>query len=813
MNANNKKLSFTKIMKGVLLRKENVELLSPAGSFESLIAAVQNGADAVYLGGRDFNARINADNFSLPEMKKAIDYCHIRDVRVYAAVNTLVSDGEFLDAIKYVKELYLLGIDAVIVQDMGLFNSLHKIFPDLSLHASTQMTVHNCYGAVLLKDMGFDRIIVSREMPLNNIRTMTDKAKIPVEMFCHGAICISYSGQCLMSSFMFRRSGNKGVCAQPCRMKYSLSQGATSSEASYLLSPKDLCTAGNIGKVKDSGIISFKIEGRMRSPEYVACVTSAYREGIDSGKVENMSNLSKVFNRGFTGGFVLGDLCNLMNTVRQNNQGLFIGKCISYDGKLRLMRIRLEEGLSVGDGLRIDSGDDEIGCKVKSIYCSNERVKDAEKGDTVSLKVDKTVVKDSCIYKTFDKKSDAWAKATYLKGKEIQKVPVDVKVRLKEGEKLSLDVSDGVNSVFLESSVSAEKAVKHAMTPEKLKEQLSRLGNTPFSIEKFVFDVDDGLMIPLSEIGKVRKDVVRKLEEMRASVLRKMDDAVFSERVKELALSVSGARKKRTKISVHVGYMGALKDVLESCADEIIIGNGFNSKEDMDIAEASELVKESGKTLVLAAPAILTDAEVNDTLGLVMRLKPDKVLVSNPGLLKALIDSSDIESEICIDYPLNVYNTHSAKALVSLDKRIHRVCASVELDFEKMKKMSLFLDNEVECVVHGRLPVMTSEYCIFSKKCSRQCEKGYSVSDRLGMRFPVKGLNGCRMQILNCKVLSLIKQMNNFSGVFDCVRLDLRAVGDVDIAETVESYRNSLDGKRFDAFELSGKEFTRGWVF
>ncbi len=786
-----------------MLKEKDIELLSPAGSFDALIAAVQNGADAVYLGGRDFNARINADNFSSSDMKKAIDYCHVRGVRVYAAVNTLVSDGELLDAVKYVKELYLLGIDAVIVQDIGLASALRRIFPDSPIHASTQMTVHNCDGAVLLKDMGFDRVILSREVPLEEVRKIGEN--VPVECFVHGAICLSYSGQCLMSSFMFGRSGNRGICAQPCRMKYSLSLGATSSEASYLLSPKDLCTAGNIGKVRDSGIISFKIEGRMRSPEYVAGVTSAYREGIDKGFIdtEKKGNLSKVFNRGFTGGFVLGKTREFINDIRQNNQGLFIGKCISYDGKSKLMRMRLEEDLCVGDGLRIDSGDDEIGCKVKSIYTSNERVKDAEKGDTVSLKVDKTVVKDSCIYKTFDKKYDAWAKGTYLKGKEIRKIDVRVKVRLKEGEKLSLDVSDGVNSVFLESSVSAEKAVKHAMTPEKLKEQLSRLGNTPFSIEKFVFDVDDGLMIPLSEIGRVRKDAVLKLEEMRALILRKMDDAVFSKRTKELELSISGTRRKRTKISVHVGYMGALKDVLESCADEIIIGNGFNSREDMDIAEASELVKESGKTLVLAAPAILTDAEVNDMVGLVMRLKPDKVLVSNSGLLKALIDSSDIESDICIDYPLNVYNTHSAKALVSLDKRIRRICASVELNFEKMKKMSLFLDNEVECVVHGRLPVMTSEYCIFSKKCSRQCEKGYDIVDRLGMRFPVKGVQGCRMQILNCKVLSLIKQMNNFSGVLDCVRLDLRAV-DGDVAETVEAYRNSLEGKRFDAFELSG---------
>jgi len=452
----------------------NPELLSPAGSFDALVAAVQNGADAVYIGGKEFNARINSDNFSLSNMKSAIDYCHVRGVKVYAAVNTLVSDDELPLALEYVRNLYVLGIDAVIVQDIGLFYSVRKIFPDLPIHASTQMTIHNCGGAHLLKNMGAKKVIVSREMELKDIIALKG---IPVETFCHGAICMSYSGQCLMSSFMFGRSANRGVCAQPCRLKYSLSSGG---DPSYLLSPHDLSTFERMDLLCDPEISALKIEGRMRSPEYVACVTSAYRSLIDTGRIDNKSDLSKVFNRGFTGGFILSDSNNLMNDIRQNNLGMYLGKCISYDQRARLMKIRLVEDLCVGDGLRIDS-DDEIGCKVKAIVTGEpEKQKEAHKGDTVSLKVQGRVAQGSPVYKTFDKKLDAWAKDTYLKGKEIRKIGIDARVQLKEGQSLLLTLSDGKNSVASRSSFLAEKAIKHPMTSEKLLEQLSRLGNTPF---------------------------------------------------------------------------------------------------------------------------------------------------------------------------------------------------------------------------------------------------------------------------------------------------------------------------------------------
>jgi len=786
------------------LTKKNVELLSPAGSFEALVVAVANGADAVYIGGKEFNARINSDNFNLSDMKKAINYCHVRGVKVYVAVNTLVTDDELTYALEYVRNLYNLGADAVIIQDMGLFDSVRKIFPDLSLHASTQMTVHNSGGACLLKDMGAEKVIVSREMALSDIKTIIDDVKVPIETFCHGAICMSYSGQCLMSSFMFGRSGNRGVCAQPCRLKYSLS---FDDEPTYLLSPHDLCTVVRVKSLCDAGISTLKIEGRMRSPEYVAGVTSAYRKGIDTGNITDVSNLSKVFNRGFTGGFILGDSHNLMNPVRQNNLGLYIGKSIAYDDRTRLMQIKLNEDLTVGDGLRIDSEDGEIGVKVKSIITGKfDRPKDAHKGDTISLKVESAVSCGSQVYKTFDKKFDMWAKDTYCKDKEIRKVGVDVKVVLKEGLPLMLTLSDGINSVSVKSSVIAEKAIKFPMINETLLEQVSKLGNTPFEIKDISFDIDCGLIIPLSELGRVRKDAVSMLEGKRKAVVRVMDEKTFRDNVQKTIVPIHKSKVKKTKLSVHVNDMSGVESAVLSSADEIIVGNGFDPKGKNDVIAMCALVKESGKVLVFGTPTILTDAEVSEVLDIIGVVNPNKVLLSNLGLLKSL---SGTGREICLDYPLNVYNTQTAKALSLTD--VKRMCVSVELPLSKIKKIKANVD--MECIVHGRLPLMTTEHCIFKSKCSRQCEKDIALVDRLNMKFPIKGVYGCRMQVLNCKTLSLIRQMNEFVGFADCIRLDLRAEETDEIKMIIEAYRNSLDGKTFDTIILIGNEFTRGLYF
>lgn len=255
------------------------ELLAPAGSYEAFLAAVENGADAVYLGGKLFNARANANNFSLVELKKIVDYAHLRDVKIHVTLNTLINNNEISDALDFAYDLYHIGVDAVIVQDLGLAKILHENIPALPLHASTQMSVYNLAGVEELKKLGFSRVVLARELSLNEIKYICDNTDMEIEIFIHGALCVCYSGQCLMSSMIGDRSGNRGKCAQPCRMIYELIKNEDSCGKGYFLSPKDLCTIDYISNLPN--VTSLKIEGRMKSPEYVATVVSSYRKVLD----------------------------------------------------------------------------------------------------------------------------------------------------------------------------------------------------------------------------------------------------------------------------------------------------------------------------------------------------------------------------------------------------------------------------------------------------------------------------------------------------------------------------------------------------
>ncbi|NMA57295.1 peptidase U32 family protein, partial [Clostridium cochlearium] len=286
---------------------KKVELLAPAGSIDSLYAAVQSGADAVYLGGSKFSARAYASNFNEEIMRKAVDYCHIYGVKVYVTVNILLKEKELKEALEYIRYLYNIGVDALIIQDTGLFYLIKKYFPDFEIHASTQMTIHNIQGAKLLQEVGFERIVLARELSIEEIRNISNNLKVETEVFVHGALCICYSGQCLMSSLIGGRSGNRGRCAQPCRLPYTIVNNKNNEKKSgYLLSPKDVCTIENVEDFILSGAHSFKIEGRMKRPEYVAGVVKSYREVIDSfynGNIKEIDyklktkNLLKLFNR------------------------------------------------------------------------------------------------------------------------------------------------------------------------------------------------------------------------------------------------------------------------------------------------------------------------------------------------------------------------------------------------------------------------------------------------------------------------------------------------------------------------------------
>ncbi|NMA49806.1 MAG: U32 family peptidase, partial [Tissierellia bacterium] len=359
---------------------KEVELLAPVGSMDALKAAIQNGANAVYLGGKKFNARQYASNFDDDEILEAILYAHLRGVKVYITLNILLDESELSDAIDYVRYLRKIGADAIIVQDIGFASIIREIFLDMDLHASTQMTVNNMFGIEHLENMGFKRVVLAREVPLKEIKSISNKTEVELEVFVHGALCFSYSGQCLMSSFIGGRSGNRGTCAQPCRMSYTpvndKGEALLDWDKLYLLSTRDLNTMEEINNLILVGVKSFKVEGRMKRPEYVATIVSAYRKAIDFG-IQTINDGEKkdvesIFNRGFTKGLTFGDFGrDFVNVDRPDNRGRVIGKIT--DSNKDGIFLRFDEDVSAGDGIEWDNlYGEQNGIKLTRDYYSGE---------------------------------------------------------------------------------------------------------------------------------------------------------------------------------------------------------------------------------------------------------------------------------------------------------------------------------------------------------------------------------------------------------------------------------------------------------
>ena len=492
------------------------ELLAPAGNFDSLKAACQAGADAVYLAGKHYGARNYAGNFSDEELIEGISYAHKYGVKIYVTINTLIYDSEIKSFIDYVRFLALNNVDAVIIQDIGMMHLISKMFPNLEIHASTQMHIHNIEGLKLLKKAGIKRAVIARETPISEIKKMV-KLGVDIEAFIHGALCVCYSGQCLMSSLIGGRSGNRGTCAQCCRQMYSLiSDDKVIEKDKYLLSPKDLNTLSNIGKLIDAGVTSLKIEGRMKRPEYVYYVVSLYRKAIDSyiknKKIvitdEEIKNLKKLFNREFTKGFIFDEENdNFINDKRPNHIGIEIGKVLSYKDKVA--KIKLSDDLALKDGIRI-LGNDDVGAIVTSMFRDKTRVKLATKGDVVSILIDK-VKPGSIVLKTTDYNQLEEIKCK-ING-NIRKVEIEG-IFLYKNNKIYLSLTDGVNNVS-SSSDKVEKSINSPTTQERIYTQLSKLGDTIYEFKRLDIDTPNDLFIPISVINEMRRDALKELDEKR----------------------------------------------------------------------------------------------------------------------------------------------------------------------------------------------------------------------------------------------------------------------------------------------------------
>ena len=462
----------------------NIELLSPVGEWNSLVSAVQNGANAVYFGADEFNARMNSKNLNREELKKAIEYAKLRNVKTNLTLNILIKNDEFSKAMELVEYAYTCGIDAIIVQDLGLAKAIIKSFPDLEVHSSTQMTVYNLEGARKIQEMGFKRCVLARELSVDEIKHICKNVNIEIEVFIHGALCICYSGQCLMSSIIGGRSGNRGKCAGTCRLPYALLNNGKEVDKGYLLSSKDVCTLDILPELIQAGVKSFKIEGRMKSPEYVGIVTSVYRKYIalaNSNKPyivdqEDREKLMQIFNRGgFSTGYLKGKLGKeMMYKYKPNHMGIYIGKVEHYNPNKGYTKIKLEKEINLGDRISIKDGT----CKISELMIGNNNIKQGKVGQTVTIgRIYGKINNGDKVYRTVDINLNR--EINQRLSKENIKREINCEIIIKEDTPISLKVQDITTGIeIIKTSSVPQKAEKQGLTRERIEEQISKLGNT-----------------------------------------------------------------------------------------------------------------------------------------------------------------------------------------------------------------------------------------------------------------------------------------------------------------------------------------------
>ena len=494
-----------------------IELLAPAGNFDALKAAVNAGADAVYLAGENFGARAYAQNFSRENLIDAVKFAHLRGVKIHVTANTILADDELENFADYIKFLRKIHVDAILVQDLGAAKIIQEIAPEIPLHASTQMTIHNLEGVNFLAKIGFSRVVLSRELSLAEIEKIAKNSSIETEIFIHGALCICYSGQCLMSSMIGGRSGNRGRCAQPCRLPYKLvdadGKNFLENVGEYLLSPKDLNTLEILPQILQTGVDSLKIEGRMKRPEYVATVVKIYRDALDKKSLQDASyKLQAIFNRDFTTAHLDGNpRRNLISDKRPNNRGVLVGRVTKiFENKIT---IKTSEKISVGDQLEIwVKVGGRVTFTVENLHVDGEFC-------TIETKNLRGVKIHDRAFKIFDAELDAEAKK-YFNGEYQRKIFVDAKVTAKINQPLTLTLTD-IDGNFFTASTNfiAEVAKNRPLNTETLQKQIGRLGNSVFALRNLTADIDENIMIPISEINEVRRKVTDALEKIRMKQL------------------------------------------------------------------------------------------------------------------------------------------------------------------------------------------------------------------------------------------------------------------------------------------------------
>ncbi|MDE8713052.1 U32 family peptidase [Veillonella atypica] len=804
-----------------------MELLAPAGTMENFMAALESGADAIYLGGKVFNARAHAANFGIDELREAVRLAHILDVSVYVTVNILIGDTELKDLEQYIKDLDSIGVDAIIVQDLAVAEIAKRVAPNIHLHGSTQMTAATLDAVRFYESLGFTRVVLARELSLKEIQHICKHCKTEIEVFVHGALCVCYSGQCLMSSFIGGRSGNRGACAQPCRLPYELldskGESVLPKHEAYLLSPKDLNYSEHMNELVAAGVTSFKVEGRMKKVSYVRQVIGTYREILDEASIhENQRKaLASGFNRGFSTAYLEDTVGRqMMTVVAPNHQGKPIGESYTKKGEVYLSLTEpIEQGslvkiLQSNGSVTYYTVDDEWTCVSDTLY----KGRPAE-----GLAVGQLYLAST-------------PKNTKSRGLQEFTRKYDMSVYLSIGSngetnytELTAILDSGLSVTVTNEYVPAI-ANKVPTSLEKVTEQLGRLGNTLFRLS--YVDIPDGpYMWPASVLNALRRDAVTALE-----------TALITHHVESWqALQVTGDVDYDFKaqhelsydtcpmISARVDEIEGVKAAISGGAQKIVFGGDRLSRTPYALSvydEVARLCAQSDVICTFATPRVVKDDEVEaykHTLEAIVQAHPDSISIHVPQALLWLRELG-YTGAIEADTGLNIFNTPT----LHFWEQLHISCVnpSQELTLKQITEIAKHSHIPIETMVHGYTEMMISEYCAIASfvgtgskvNCPMPCVKeSYSLKDRKGEIFPIRTDPYCRMHIMNSHEMDMRAYVPMLlqKGI-SILRVDGRHMKPSYVKDIVSRYVGIATGtmeappKKIDS---QGESITRGHYF
>lgn len=799
-----------------------MELLAPAGSPEHLRAALDAGADAVYLGGKLFSARRFAGNFSDEEMKTAVREAHLHGACVYVTLNTLIGDVEIEKLKEYLTFLETLPIDGLLVQDLGVAALARKFAPSIPLHASTQMTISNLDGALFMKSLGFQRVVLSRELSLSEIKKIVQESGVEIEVFVHGALCVCYSGQCLMSSFMGGRSGNRGACAQPCRMPYHLTDEkghVYNHEGSYILSLKDMMGIERIPDFLSAGVASLKVEGRMKSVEYVYNTVSAYRKAIDEAEKKAVSDtaplvlsLQEEFNRGYSS-FYLDDHIGrgMITALAPGNHGVDAGRVESIRGSSFHFHSSLSHVSGRITGISYETENYSIAfVPLEDIH--------REKNGVFSVYFKERPKQGGKVYMVVEgeKKSSAM--------KDMKrKIPLTLSFEARPGSPLKLSLRDNEgHEAALVSEYVAEKAVSRTTSRDEIQKQLARLGNTWFTLFSASI-VNEGCMVPKSLLNHLRQEGVEKL-----SLLRERDHEknIPAPGIPSFVpLAAHSMKREEPHVVIRTCSLELVEEGLALGVRHFIFGGETYDHSHVKpeaYEKALSLIRDRGGVMIFAMPRVVREKNREsvdqEILGL-CTLSPDGFMAEYPGMLHVW-RNENIRIPLLAGTSFNLFNEKSMQVVENWGMKGAMV--SEEATIPQIRDMVKSVSIPLAALVYGRTEMMVSEYCVINSvmgdkdknHCPGYCRQGsYFLEDGKKSRFPVKTDAWCHMHILNSHVLDMapyLKELMNI-GLSGFV-MDFRGE-EKNAGRKISEYMDIIHGRRKAPLPDEEKGFTRGHFF